>query len=307
MTPDKRSGVTPSLDAGALVAAVPGLSDVASVGSETIASIGSANISIDMLVGLCRRAEAQDVDGIVITQGTDTLEECAFVVNLLYQGEKPLVFTGAMRPAMQPGADGPNNLYNAVLVASSRSAPRVSVVMNSEIHDPWHVSKEHTFATDAFVSDYSGPLGHVIEQKVKLKPVPPLTFRVPLLERPVPQVALVVATLGTDTRMVDMVLDLGYEGLVVEAFGAGHVSEQWADSLEKVAAQIPVILSTRVRSGPVLENSYGYKGAEIDLIKRGLIPSGSLSGRKARLLLSLLLAAPSMNCRGTFKSIIARL
>lgn len=307
MTPDASSGVTPSLDAADLVSAVPELNEIATVQSETVAALGSANITIKMIADLCEKAEASDADGFVVTQGTDTMEESAYVASLLYKGVKPIVFTGAMRAAMQPGADGPNNLYNSVLVAASKLAPKVSIVMNGEIHDPWHVAKEHTVALNAFMSEYAGPLGCIIEQKLQIRNaavnVPPI--KAP--SGPLPAVALLSAGFDTDTCLLDGLEGLGYCGLVVEALGAGHVSEAWADALGKLAKRMPVLLSTRASGGPVLENSYGYKGAEIDLINRGLIPCGDLKGRKARLLLTVLLAVNPKNWREFFESALAEI
>ncbi len=305
MTPDASSGVTPSLNAADLVSAIPALNEIATIQAETVAAIGSANITIQMIADLCLKAEASNADGFVVTQGTDTMEESAFVASLLYQGAKPIVFTGAMRAAMQPGADGPNNLYNAVLVARSNVAPKVSVVMNGEIHDPWHVAKEHTVALSAFVSEYAGPLGYVIEQKLQTRNT---AVNMTPIEKPtgvLPPVALLSAGFDTDTSLLNGLESLGYCGLVVEALGAGHVSEAWADALAELAKQIPVLLATRVSGGPVLENSYGYKGAEIDLINRGLIPCRALKARKARLLLAILLAADPGNWREPLKKALA--
>ncbi|MBL4836718.1 MAG: asparaginase [Kordiimonadaceae bacterium] len=293
MTPGAAPGVTPSLSAEALVAAVPGLEKVAVIQAKTLANIGSANITIDRIAKLCAAAEAAvaaGCDGIIVTQGTDTLEESAFLASLMYKGSKPLVFTAAMRAATHPGADGPANLYNAVLVAVSGKAAGVSVVMGPKIHDPWQVSKEHTYELDAFDSSHGGPIGYIVEGAIQMHRQSTPLVKVDLAGKPAAPVALVSASFDGDIKILEALPSLGYKGVVIEAFGAGHLSEVWADAAEALLAHMPVLLATRVSEGPVLENSYGYKGAEIDLINRGLIPCGPLRSRKARLLLSLLLA-----------------
>jgi L-asparaginase len=304
MVPGAEPGAIPSLDADALVSAVPQLSEIAEISAETLANVGSANISFELVADLCRRAEESDADGIVVTQGTDSLEETSFLASLLYQGTKPLIFTGAMRTPNQLSADGPLNLFNATLTASALEGG-VYVVMNGDIHDPWYVSKDHTTDVSAFASGEVGIVGYVLEGAVHLREhaqQAPLYVPAGALPRPV---ALMQATLGDDTRLLDQIVDAGYEGLVLEAFGGGHLSEAWTDAVHKIAQKIPVVLCSRSRNGAVLQRTYGYKGAEMDLIKRGLMPSGQLKSRKVRLLLSVLLADESQDWQARFLAIKA--
>ena len=304
MTPGA-AGVVPSLDAKSLVDAVPSLTDIAEIRAETLAAVGSANLSFQQIYDVCRRAEVADCDGVVVTQGTDTLEETSFLASLLYKGEKPLIFTGAMRTPNQPGADGPSNLYNAVLAAGNGEIGGVSLLMNAEIHDPALGAKEHTTEVSAFVSRGFGPAARIIEGKVrKLRPVEPVAHVEFNGQAPV---ALVNAALDFDTVYIEKAVELGFSGMVIEAFGAGHLSEIWADAATELASKMPVVLSTRITEGPVLENSYGYKGAEIDLLGRGLLPSGYLKGRKARILLSLLLAENAETAKERFIEAIRKL
>ena len=294
MTPDVVgqngvSGAVPSLDADALVEAVPGLAGLADLRCETLVNVGSANLSFAQIQDLCCRALDEACEGIVVTQGTDTLEETAFLASLIYEGSKPLIFTGAMRTPAQLGADGPANLYDAVLSACALEGG-VYVVMNKEIHDPWHVSKTHTNDLSSFQSPGYGPVGRICEGAVQLdlhEQPAPLGLAADFSPRPV---ALLQAGLDADTRQLEQVEKLGYEGLVIEAYGAGHLSENWADCAADISKRIPVVLASRCGAGPVLERTYGYKGAEMDLIKRGLVPAGNIRGRKARILLSVLLA-----------------
>ncbi|MCK0069758.1 asparaginase [Kordiimonas sp. 5E331] len=304
MTPGT-AGVVPSLDAKSLVDAVPSLTDIAEIQAETLAAVGSANLSFQQIYDVCRRAEAADCNGVVITQGTDTLEETSFLASLLYKGDKPLIFTGAMRTPNQPGADGPSNLYNAVLAAASGEVNGVSLLMNTEIHDPALVAKEHTAEVSAFVSRGFGPVARIIEGEVRtlraIEPIADIEFCEP------ESVALVSAALDLEPVFIEKAPDLGFKGMVIEAFGAGHLPEAWADAAAELASEMPVVLSTRITEGPVLENSYGYKGAEIDLLNRGLLPSGYLKGRKARILLSLLLAENAGTAKARFIEAVRKL
>ena len=298
------AGAVPALDADALIAAVPSLTDVANIRARTLASIGSANLSFGQIADLCMRAENGDANGYVVTQGTDTLEETAFLASLLYQGKKPLIFTGAMRTPDQLSADGPSNLYNAVLTAGVLKGG-VYVVINGDIHDPWHVYKSHTSDVSSFTSGEVGAVGYIVEASVhvrahdKQKPLPPL------MGADLRPVALLQASFGADTKLLDQVLSAGYEGLVIEAYGAGHLSEAWADTAAVIAKRIPVILCSRCPNGTVFETTYGYVGAEMDLIERGLLGAGQIKSRKARILLAALLADETQDWKTRFLDIKA--
>lgn len=299
MTPGDTSGVTPTLSATDLIRAVPDLQDLAEFRAETLVQKGSANLTFDLIADLCARAEASDADAIIVTQGTDSMEETSFLASLLYEGAKPLVFTGAMRTPNQPGADGPANLLDAARVALASPRSSVSLVMNGEVHDPFHVAKEHTSTLLAFASE-PGPVAVVVEGHVHWRRE--ARKGMGLRGRPVP-VALLGAALDDDGRLLEEVAALGYQGLVIEAYGAGHLSEVWAEKAEKLARDIPVVLASRARGGRVFENTYGYKGAEIDLIARGLVPAGGLRGRKARILLALLLGSKGADWKQVFTAV----
>ncbi len=295
-------GVLPSLSADDLIKAAPELSDIAQIHASTLSQKGSANLRFMEIAELCRRSAEQNCDGIVVTQGTDTMEETSFLASLLYRGKRPLVFTGAMRSPTQPGADGRANLMAASLTALSSEAPHVSVVMNDEIHHPYYVMKAHTSNVAAFQSPVRGPIGQIAENTVYMHPVKPSpVFDVPVKFAPI---ALLSAVLDDDGNLFDTILSAGYAGLVVEGFGAGHVSEPIAEKLANIAKQIPVILSSRVRAGSVFERTYGYRGAEIDLLNKGLVPAGRLSGRKARILLSLILGLGLPDWRQEFVRVV---
>lgn len=289
------SGVEPTLTGEALVADVPQISEVAEVSAEAFRQAASGELALDDLIELSaeieRRVEA-GAAGAVVTQGTDTIEETAFTLDLLSDHDAPVVVTGAMRNPTLPGADGPANLLAAVQVAASEAARGLSalVVMNDEIHAARYAQKTHTQNPATFRSPLTGPLGWVSEGHVRIanRPTGRHRIAVPADTEDKP-VALFTATLGDDGRMLGKLRELGYEGLVVEALGGGHVPSVMVEPLEALAGEVPVVLASRTGSGEVLRSTYGFPGSETDLLERGLIPAGMLDGPKARLLLSLLL------------------
>lgn len=304
MAPDaaEGSGVRPTISGPDLIRAAPELSSLAEIRAETLSLKGSPNLQFAEIVHLCARAEASKCDAILVTQGTDTMEETSFLASLLYRSGRPLVFTGAMRSPTQPGADGRANLMAAAQTALASGAPSVSVVMNDEVHHPFYVTKAHTSNVAAFQSPVRGPIGQITENTVHLHPVHPSpTFDAPAKFAPI---ALLSALLDDDGNLFDTILSAGYAGLVVEGFGAGHVSELIAEKLAAIAQEIPVILASRVRAGSVFERTYGYRGAEIDLLNKGLVPAGRLSGRKARILLSLILGLGKPDWRQEFARVV---
>jgi len=235
---------------------------------------------------------AGDIAGAIVVQGTDTIEETAFVLDCLVGGGKPVVVTGAMRGAEAPGADGPANLLASAVVASSPAARGlgVLVVLNETIHAARFVQKASTFLPSTFASLSGGPLGCIIEGEARIDM---RVIRSAVIEggdggtdQPV---ALLTAALGDDGRMLAGLPGLGYRGLVVEAMGVGHVPAVIVPALASLTEIFPVVLSSRVASGSVFARTYGFPGSETDLLARGLIPSGALGGLKSRLLLSLLL------------------
>jgi L-asparaginase len=295
MTRTDGPGVAPTMTAQDLVAAVPELKEVVEVRAKSLHSLPGAHLGVDQVIELARDIEGclgEGAAGVVVTQGTDTIEEVAFLLDSLLGAQGPVVVTGAMRLADQLGSDGPANLLDAVRVAASDEARNVGtvIVMAGEIHSARHVQKIHATRVAAFSSPNAGPLGWVSEDRVRL---PLLPGHHPRLSFP-PRadndaVALLTIGLEDDGRLLDAVRDLGYEGLVVEAMGAGHVPPSVAERLLKLCREIPVVLASRTGSGEVLRSTYRFTGSERHLLDGGLIPSGPLDGLKARLLLILLL------------------
>jgi L-asparaginase len=295
MTASAGPGIVPTLTGADLVAAVPALAEVADIEAMSPFRLPGPSLTLAHLREVARLLNqrlAGDIAGAIVVQGTDTIEETAFVLDLLVGGDKPVVVTGAMRGPEAPGADGPANLLASAIVASSAATRGLGalVVLNDTIHAARFVQKASTFLPSTFASFAGGPLGHVIEGAAHID--------VRVARRQVIEggsegsdqpVALLTAALGDDGRSLAGLPSLGYRGLVVEAMGVGHVPAAMVPALADLTQVFPVILSSRVASGPVFGRTYGFPGSETDLLARGLIPGGALGGLKARLLLSLLL------------------
>lgn len=291
------TGVAPRVGADELVAAVPELATTARLRVTQVQQVPSCEITLEDLVQLvpqARNAVDHGACGVVVTQGTDTLEESAFALDLLWDRPEPVVVTGALRAASAAGADGPAHLLAAAQLAVDPQArdAGVLVCLGDEVHAARHVRKTHTSAPAAFASPGRGPLGWMSEGRAVLGPRP---ARLPVLDvapgTPVPPVAVVRVGIGEDPRLLLALADLGHAGVVVEALGGGHVPSALLPALDALVARMPVLLASRTGAGRVLESTYGYPGGDIDLVARGLVPVGTLDAPKARVLLSLALAA----------------
>ncbi|WP_418062246.1 asparaginase [Pimelobacter simplex] len=297
---DDGSEVVPTLSAERLVAAVPGLGAIATVRAETLAQLPSPSLDEPTVLRTLRWArDAVDAGaaGVVITQGTDTLEESAYLLDLFWDRPEPLVLTGAMRSAQAAGADGPANLLTAVrcaLAPGSRERGAL-VAFDDEVHQARWVAKTDSMSTSAFRSAGFGPIGRCVEAEV-VYGVP--ASRAPALDLPSadtpdtpdPRVPLLATYLGDDGHVLDAVRDSGVDGVVIAGFGAGHVSAAMARAVGRAAERMPVVFASRTGSGPTGRAMYGYPGSEIDLLARGAIGAGWLPPVKARLLLWALLA-----------------
>lgn len=290
------AGVAPTLTAGALVAGVPELEGIAEISAATLTKLPGASLTPTTVRSALEWAE-KEVDrgstGIVIAQGTDTLEETSFLAELYWRRPEPLVFTGAMRAPELPSADGPANLIAACRVASSSMFYNVGVVvvLNNEIHPATTVRKEHSTALDAFVSPSPGPLGEVIEGCVYRYRDADIVAQV---SAPIaaPYVPLIESHVGDDGTTLRAVRAAGAAGVAIAALGVGHVSHSLAAEIENtVKSGVPVVVSSRAASGGTLQGTYGFEGSEIDLANRGALLTGFLDARKSRLLLWALLAS----------------
>jgi L-asparaginase len=296
MTSSAGEGIAPTLSGEDLVRAVPELARKADLEVLSFSTKPGASLTLEDLIEIAALLDAklgEGFAGAVVVQGTDTIEETAFVLDLLVSSGQPVVVTGAMRGAAAAGADGPANLLGAVTVAGEPAAAGLGtlVVLNDEVHAARHVQKSHTALPSAFTSPGFAPLGRIIEGRLHLYATLP---RPPLLPRPEnvseAPVALIRIPLGDDGRLLSALPGLGYRGAVIEAMGAGHLPARLAPIVGSLVEKMPVVLGTRVASGPVFTGTYGFPGSEMDLIARGVIPGGCIAGVKACLLLRLLIA-----------------
>jgi L-asparaginase len=250
---------SPKLTADDMVAAVPQLADVANIEAVSFRQVASSELTVSDVIDLAERisdAVADGATGTVITQGTNTIEETSFVLDLLWDREEPIVVTGAMRHPGLPGADGPANLLASAVVASSPLARNLGcvVVLNDEVHLPLFVRKTHTSNPATFRSPLTGPIGWIAENRLRIALRPALRHHIAIRAAPavVPPVGLVKVTLGDDGRVLTVIESLGYEGLIVEATGGGHVPRAMVEPLAALAQQMPVVLASRTGAGEVL-------------------------------------------------------
>jgi L-asparaginase len=282
----------PVLDAAALVEEIPGLSSER-LEAETALSLPGPQLSLRQALQVAGRAReaASEGEGVVLTTGTDTMEELAVVCAMTYGGEAPIVLTGANRPASNPGADGPANLLDAVSLAGSARAAglRVVVVFGGEIHAAMSVRKVDSTGPAAFGSPVGGPLGRIVEGRVWLHALPlllePLT--VARLEYRVP---IVASALGDDGDVLAE-LAAGRDGIVLVALGAGHLPPGALDGLRAAVQRIPVVVTCRPERSSMLFDTYGFDGAERDLRESGAVCAPFLSPQAARIALLCCLGA----------------
>jgi L-asparaginase len=286
-----------ALSVSYLLQAVPQLASVAQIRAEHVASIGSQNMSHAIWADLARRIDALDADpdvhGIVITHGTDTLEETAYFLSLVARTAKPLVLTGAMRPATALGAEGPANLHDAVALAACADAGSRGplVVMNEDIHYAREVQKIASTGLSAFASPNRGRAGvmhggrpvffsrnttrHTTDSEFSLQAIEEAGW---------PRVDIVYAHAGMDDQPIDALAGHA-AGLVLAGVGDGYASDAALDALGRaVEAGVAVVRASRTGSGLVARD------VEVDDAARGFIAAGELSPQKARILLMLALS-----------------
>ena len=287
-------GAKPALDARALLEVVPGLKGQPGLDVETVALAPSAHLSLAEQLRICRAARdaARRGIGVVVTHGTDTLEETAMLCDVIHDAQAPIVFTGAIRPASAPGADGPANIADAVAVAQSEAAAGmgVLVVFGGEIHHARCARKTDTTSLTAFSSPQTGPLGRVSEGRPAIWSRVP---RNPFLDPPDldRRVLIVPTTAGDDGTLARAALATDPDGVVIGTLGAGHLHPDlmvlWAEAAER----IPVVAYCRPERGVVLHATYGYAGSERELRRTKIIPAGFLSPQAARMKLLACLAS----------------
>ncbi len=299
MLPDPVTGAAvPTLDGAAILARVPGLEAIAELEPVDWGLVPASHLRFGQILdigGIIEAAAARDeVDGIVVVQGTDVLEETAFAWDLLHTASAPVVVVGAMRNAGDPDYEGPDNIRAAVRVAAD---PRLQdagalVVMGGHILPADDATKTHSQAIDTFQALNRGPLGAVRDGEVVLErargPRRTLSSIPPTAAEPV---ALLTTVVSTDGSLLRAALEGGAHGIVVEATGAGNTDpDVLAAAREAMAADVPVVLTTRCAAGAV-GPLYGFPGGGRSWQQAGAILAGSLSGPKARVGLALGLGA----------------
>ncbi len=277
-----------------LLAAVPDLATIADCTGEQIANVGSQNMNDEVWLALAKRINElakTDIDGIVITHGTDTMEETSYFLNLVSITDKPVVLTGSMRPSTAMSADGPLNIYNAVAVAANPDAVGrgVMVVANDEIHGGRSIIKSNTTEVSTFVSDDQGLIGNVrygdiiFFRSCYTKHTKDSEFSLDGVES-MPRVDIIAMHENADGALIDAAVALGTKGIVIAGLGNGNMTDPAVESLAKAAkAGVVCVRSSRVPTGLVGRN------IELDDDGLGFIASYELSPHKARILLRLAL------------------
>ncbi len=289
----ERGGHVPSLDGAAILARTRGLSEIADVVAIDYGLVPASHFRFSQLfdlAGLLRTALGDPaIDGAVVVQGTDTIEETSFFYDLVVGGQKPVVVTGAMRAASDDGYDGPANLRDAVRVAAEPAlrGGGCVVVMTGQIHGADDVTKTHATSPTTFDSLNLGPIGEVSGGRVILgrrRSGRRLVAGATEAAEPVP---LITAVVSMDASIVDAVVAAGARGIVIEGTGSGNTSaELLAAATRAIAAGIPVVEATRCAAGRA-GTAYAFPGGGAQWVRAGAIQAGYLSGPKARVALAV--------------------
>lgn len=299
---DAAVGAIPLLDGADFLNALP--RDLAEIRVEEFSNLPSAHFTIDHIWNLSRRVAAfaarEDVDGVVVTHGTDTLEESAYLCDITVDTRKPIVFTGAMRAASDPGYEGIANLIAAIQTAASDDARACGalVVFNDEIHTARDVMKTHTTALETFLSPEFGPIGRVYADRVVIARKPTRREFIPAT-RLEPNVTSLKLAVGMSEGLLEYLVDVvGARGIVLETLGGGRVPPSWLPTIERaVKAGAAIVITSRVGAGRTIDR-YGYAGAHRDLAQIGCWFADGLSGPKARI--KLMAALGTENARAYF-------
>jgi L-asparaginase len=289
-------GAIPALSGAEILALVPGLETIATYDLTDFARWPGPHVTPTRMLDLARQVDARladpEIDGVVITHGTDTLEETACLLDHVIDSEKPVVLVGAMRNSSELSWDGPANLRSAIRVAAAPAARGLGtlVVFDDQILPAAEATKTHTESTDTFQSRDFGPLGIIDKDRLVItrQPLNRVQIRTDQLEE---RVEIIKAYAGADGRFIDHALDDGACGLVIEALGRGNVTVAMLPALQRaIDSGALVVITSRCPRGRVLD-TYGYEGGGRQLRRMGAILGGMLPSHKARLRLMLALGA----------------
>ena len=289
-------GAAPALSGEEIVARVEGLSDVADFDIINFSRLPGPHVTPAKMLELAQAVQAElqkpEIDGVVITHGTDTLEETAYFLDLILHADRPVVFVGAMRNSSELSWDGPANLLAAVRVAGDAQARGLGVViaMSEKIIAANEVTKTHTESVDTFQSRDFGALGMIDKDRVIIarRPTERENIATTKIEE---RVEIIKATSGSDGKFIDFAVEQGTCGIVIEGFGRGNVPPEYVPAIERaVKKNIPVVITSRCPRGRVLD-TYAYAGAGKTLTNLGVILGGILPSHKVRIKLMLALGA----------------
>ncbi|WP_302654078.1 asparaginase [uncultured Clostridium sp.] len=289
---EKIKAAVPSLSADEIMSMIPGVEDYAEIEAYTFSSMPSPHMTLETMLKLSKftteLVERDEIDGVVITHGTDTLEETAYLLDLTVKTKKPVVVTGAMRSGSELGYDGPFNLATSICTAISDEAVGrgVLVCFNGELNSASEVTKANSMALNAFRTPNFGPIGIVDNDNVIFyRDANHLEkYDVSKIEK---QVALIKCVVDMDSSYIDYLIEKGYGGIVIEALGRGNVPPKMVEGIKKaIELEIPVVVVSRCFEGRVFE-SYGYEGGGKQLKNLGVIFGDTLPGQKARIKLIL--------------------
>lgn len=285
----------PALSSEEIMSMVTNIEKVAEIESITFGSYPGPHITPNKMMELCRLVKKtilrDDISAVVITHGTDTLEETAYLLDLTIQSEKPVIVVGAMRNSSELGYDGPSNLSAAICTAISKESKNkgVLVVMNNEVNAASEVTKTNTLSLDTFKSQEFGPLGVVDNDEVIFYRDMTTHDHIET-DSIVNEVALIKCVAGMNSDLINYYIDSGYKGIVIEAFGRGNIPPEMVDGVKRsIKNNIPVVIVSRCPTGRVLD-TYGYPGAGKTLRDIGAIFGSNLPGQKSRIKLMLALS-----------------
>ncbi|GMQ62397.1 asparaginase [Vallitalea maricola] len=294
MVDERLKAAIPALSDKDIISKVSGIEKMAQIEVIHYGAYPGPHIVPNMMLDIARVTNEllsrEDIAGVVITHGTDTLEETAYFLDLVINSEKPVVVTGSMRNGSELGYDGPANLAASICTVCSEESKNkgVLVVMNNQVNAADEVTKTHTLSLDTFQSMDFGPLGIVDSDQVIYYRNRKKASKI-VTEKIENRVALIKAVAGLGSEFIDYLVDNDYKGIVIEALGRGNLPPTMLDGIQRaIDLNIPVVIVSRCSKGRVLD-SYGYQGGGRQLRDMGVILGDNLSGQKARIKLMIVL------------------
>lgn len=300
---ERLKAAVPGLSGDDIMAMVTGIEDYAEIESYTFSSMPSPYMTPELMLQLSKKVqqlvERDDICGVVVTHGTDTLEETAYFLDLTVNTKKPVVVTGAMRSSSELGYDGPFNLASSICTAISEKARKrgVLVCFNGELHSACEVTKRNSMALNAFSTPNFGPIGMVDNNEVIFYRQNPKSecYKVDEINK---DVVLIKCVSGMNSEFIDYAIEKEYGGIVIEALGRGNVPPLMVEGIKKaINKNIPIVIVSRCFEGRVFE-SYGYNGGGKELKELGCIFGDTLEGQKARIQLLI-----GINCTNDISEI----